>query len=199
MVIQHQTNPFFTLFKRRISFATTPELPSVAPVVPASVPMTEQGLNLEGKNEQKISVAAKKEEDKQVVNDLIKKSNRSIMSIYTHFPWTWYPNTIQVEEGRITLTFRQFLASQTHSVDIKDISNVLIESSPFFATITIVSRTFQENTISIGHLRKTEAYRVQMIIEGLRTLNQHKVDTSVFDIPALISKIEAFQTNSLEN
>ena len=158
----------------------------------------EQGLNQKGKNEQRISEAAKTEEDKQIVTELIRKSNRCIIRIFTHFPWTWYPNTIQVEEGRVTFTFRQFFASQTHSVDIKDISNVLIESSPFFATITIVSRAFQENTISIGHLRKEEAYRVQMIIEGLRTLSQRQVDTSVYDIPNLITKIEAFQTNSLQ-
>jgi len=198
MVIQQQSSPFFTLFKRRLSFATTPELPPVAPIQPIPVPLTVQHLSQTGKNEQIISEAAKSAEDRQVVSELIKKSNRSIMSIYTHFPWTWYPNTLDVEEGRVTLTFRQFMAAQTHSVDIKDISNVLIESSPFFATITIVSRTFQENTISIGHLRKEEAYRVQMIIEGLRTLSQRQVDTSVFDIPTLIQKIEAFQTNSIQ-
>jgi hypothetical protein len=95
----------------------------------------------------------------------------------------------------VTFIFRQFLSSQTHSVDIKDISNVLIESSPFFATLQIVSRTFVENNITIGHLDATRAARVQMIIEGLRTFAEHNIDTSNYEVKELIAKIEEFHTN----
>jgi len=151
-------------------------------------------LQEEGKKEQAINVATKKEEDKKMVNDLIKKSNRCIISISSHFPWTLFPNTIEVEESRVTIIFRQFLASQSHSIDIKDIANVLIESSPFFATLQIVSRTYVENEITIGHLEVNKARRVQMIIEGLRTFAEHNIDTSNYEIKELIAKIEEFHT-----
>ena len=95
--------------------------------------LTDQVLQEEGKNEQTKNEATKKEEDRQTVSDLIKKSNRCIISISSLFPWDFFPNTIEVEESRVTVMFRQFLASQSHSVDIKDISNVFIESSYFFA------------------------------------------------------------------
>ena len=101
--------------------------------------LSDVALQEEGKNEQTIKEATKKEEDKQAVSDLIKKSNRCIISISSHFPWTLFPNTIEVEESRVTVIFRQFLSSQSHSIDIKDISNVLIESSPFFATSSGIS------------------------------------------------------------
>ena len=168
------------------------------PVVSSSrnIPrLTDLVLQQEGKNEQLIQKASKKAEDKQAVSDLIKKSNRCIISISSHFPWTLFPNTIEVEESRVTFIFRQFLSSQTHSVDIKDISNVLIESSPFFATLQIVSRTFVENNITIGHLDATRAARVQMIIEGLRTFAEHNIDTSNYEVKELIAKIEEFHTN----
>ncbi len=196
MDIQKKTQTLKTIFNRKFSFATTAEIASNPTNSDTISPVTVTTLKEEGKNEQIISEAAKKEEDKQTVNDLIKKSNRCIISIHSHFPWTFFPNTIQVEEGRVTLTFRQFLASQTHSVDIKDISNVLIESSPFLATLKIVSRTYRQNEIAISHLRTKEAYRVQMIIEGLRTFAQHTIDTSIYDIPNLIAKIEEFQSNA---
>jgi hypothetical protein len=95
----------------------------------------------------------------------------------------------------VTFIFRQFFASQSHSVNIKDISNVFIESSPYFATLQVVSRTFVDNEIKIGHLNAKKANRVRMIIEGLRTFEEHNIDTSNYDVSELISKIEEFQSN----
>jgi hypothetical protein len=173
----------------------TDGVPAVASV--RQIPrLTDQALQEEGKNEQTINTAAKKAEDRQTVSDLIKKSNRCIISISSQFPWTLFPNTIQVEESRVTFIFRQLFASQSHSVDIKDISNVFIESSPFFATLQVVSRTFVENDITIGHLDATKALRVQMIIEGLRTFAEHNIDTSNYDVSELIEKIEEFHKNN---
>ena len=158
--------------------------------------LSDQEMQEEGKNEQVKNEAIKIEEDKQIVSDLIKKSNRCIISISTHFPWTLFPNTIEVEESRVTIIFRQFMASQSHSIDIKDISNVLIESSPFFATLRIVSRTYIENEIMVGHLEVARAKRVQMIIEGLRTFAENNIDTSNYEIQELVAIIEEFHKNT---
>lgn len=155
----------------------------------------DKALQEEGKNEQTKNEATKKEEDRQTVSDLIKKSNRRIISISSLFPWTFFPNTIEVEESRVTFIFRQFLALQSHSVDIKDISNIFIESSPYFATLQVVSRTYVQNDIKIGHLNVGKANKVRMIIEGLRTLAEHDIDTSNYKIHELIAKIEEFHTN----
>ncbi|HUD19315.1 MAG TPA: hypothetical protein VMR81_02660 [Patescibacteria group bacterium] len=184
-----------TLFKgTNITLKQANRVPEVS--ITRKIPqLTDQTIQEEGKKEQTKNEAMKKEEDKQTVNDLIKKSNRCIISLSSHFPWTLFPNTIDVEEGRVTFIFRQFLSSQSHSIDIKDISSVLIESSPFFATLHIVSRTYIENEITIGHLDATKACRVQMIIEGLRTFAEHNIDTSNYEVKELIEKIEEFHTN----
>src|SRR5579864_8480677 len=73
-------------------------------------------------------LTAKTHKDKNKLDELMRKSNRSIISISSVFPWNFFPNTIDVEESRVTFIFRQLFASQSHSVDIKDISNVFIES-----------------------------------------------------------------------
>lgn len=159
--------------------------------------LTEQSLEAQGVYEQTKNDAIKKEEDKQALEDLVKKSNRSIISISSLFPWDFYANTITVEESRVTFTFRQFMSSQSHSIDIKDISNVFIQSSPFFATLQIVSRTFVQNDIKIGHLSAKKAYRVHMVIEGLRTFTAHDIDTSNYRVDELIAKIEEIQKNKL--
>jgi len=148
-----------------------------------------------GINENTKNAATKKEEDLQTIDDLVKKSNRRITTITSIFPWDFFPSTIDVEESRITFKFNQFLSSQSHSVDLKDISNVFIEFSMFFATLQVVSRTFVQNDIKVGFLNKEKARKVQGIIEGLRTLAEHDVNTSDYEIDELIAKIGEFHAN----
>ena len=110
-------------------------------------------------------------------------------SISSVFPWDFFPNTINVEESRVTYIFRQFLASQSYIVNIQDISNVFIEFSFFFATLQIVSKTYIQNDIKIGNFNKKKAIKARMIIEGLRTLAGHNLNTSSYGVDELISKI----------
>lgn len=145
-----------------------------------------------GKNTHLKNIATKIESDRQLVDDLVKKSNRNIISITSTFPWDLFPNTIYVEESRVTFKFNQFLSYQSHSVDIKDISNVFIESSLFFSTLQVVSRTFVQNDIKIGNLNKTKALQVKQTIEGLRTFAENNINTSNYEIEELILKIEEF-------
>lgn len=133
----------------------------------------------------------KEDETKELVNQLVKKSNRKILSIssFSLFP-DLYKNTIEIEESRIIFIFRQPFTFQSHSVDIADISNVFIESALFFASMQVVSRTYTQNNIKIGYLHKGEANKARMIIEGLRTFNRAKIDTSIYKIDELIQKLE---------
>lgn len=156
---------------------------------------SDNNLKSEGIDEQTKNQATKKEADRQTVRDLVKMSNRYIYSVSTQFPWNLFPSTIDIEEDRVTFTFRQFLSIQEHSVDIKDISNVFIESSLFSATLQVVSHTYIQNDIKIGHLNRKKAEKARRIIEGLRTLVKHNINTSSYGIEELILKIEEFHTN----
>lgn len=152
-------------------------------------------LRAEGIDEQTKNQAIKKESDRQTVSDLVKMSNRCIYSISTQFPWNIFPNTIEIEEDRVTFTFRQLLSSQSHSINIKDISNVFIESSLLSATLQVVSHTYTQNDIKISHLNRKKAEKARRIIEGLRTFAEHNINTSNYGIDELITKIEEFHTN----
>jgi hypothetical protein len=103
---------------------------------------TEKPPETKGIEQHARNVIVKAENDKQKIDELIRKSNRSIISIYSVFPWNFFANTIDVEESRVIFIFRQLFASQSHSVDIKDISNVFIESVILFSTLQVISRTF---------------------------------------------------------
>ncbi len=155
----------------------------------------EKSLKQKGKDEQVKNQATKIEADRQSVDQLVQSSNRCIFSISSVLPFNFFPTTINVEESRVTFIFRQFLAQQSHSVDIKDISNVFIESSFFYATLQIVSRTYIQNDIKVGYLSKKKAIKARMIIEGLRTFIGHNLNTSSYHVDELISKIDEMHSS----
>ena len=141
----------------------------------------------------KEDLAADKQErdDDRVVAGLVKKSNRILVSISSHaFPVKFFPDTLNVEEGRITIINRHMLSSEVHSVDIKDISNIFINTVIFFSQLIIVSKTFEENEIKITNLLTKEAVFARRIIEGLRVFVSKGIDTSVYSKDELIAKLE---------
>jgi len=123
-------------------------------------------------NEPTLEATASVKQDKVVVAGLIRKSNRILASISTHkFPFDFFPDTINVEEGRVTVIVRNFFwSSRVYSVDIKNIANVLLNTAPFFAQLVIVSKTFTENEIRVNSLWIKEAIYMRRLIEGLRIL-----------------------------
>ena len=137
--------------------------------------------------------------DKTVVAGLVKKSNRILVSIRSHrFPFDFFPDTINVEEGRITIITRNFFSSsEVHSVDIKDITNIFINTAPFFAQLVIVSKTFTENEIRIRNLWKEEAVFARRIIEGLRVFETQKIDTSTYEKEELVAKLKELSTTEI--
>lgn len=136
--------------------------------------------------------------DNSVVAGLVKKSNRILSTISTHKPFNLFPDTINVEESRVTVITRNFFfTSQVHSVDLKDISNVFINTAPFFAELVIVSKTFAENEIRIRNLRKEDAVFARRIIEGLRIFESKQIDTSVYSTKELVAKLQELSTTEI--
>ena len=154
-------------------------------------------------NQQEIakeSQAADKQKrlNSKAVAKLVKKSNRILVSISSHaFPFDIFPDTINVEEGRITIINRHLFSSEIHSVDIKDISNIFINQTIFRSQLVIISKTFEENEIRIRNLRTREAVFARRIIEGLRIFEKEQIDTSNYTKEELIAKLEELSTTEI--
>lgn len=186
------------LFRDLLKERAGKQLPFLTPKANVELPVSAQEkiLEEEGKDQQSLNQATKKELDIQTLDNLVRKSNRIIFRLSNKiFPWDFFPTTIIIEESRVTFVFCQFLASQSHSVDIKDISNVFIESSFFLASLQVVSRTYIQNDIKIGNLNREKAEKARRIIEGLRTFLSNNIDTSNYEIEELINKLEELHTN----
>ena len=140
----------------------------------------------------------KKQLDKKILANLVKKSNRILVSISTHaFPFDLFPNTLNVEEGRITIIKRHFLSSEVHSIDISDISNIFIYTMFIFSQLVIISKTFEKNEIKLRNLRPKEAIFARRIIEGLRVFKDKQIETSSYSKKELIAKLEELSTTKI--
>ncbi|HUC95078.1 MAG TPA: hypothetical protein VMR19_03720 [Candidatus Saccharimonadales bacterium] len=145
------------------------------------------------------AVINKKSADKSATEGLVRKSNRILATISTvGFPFKLFPDTINIEEGRVTIITRTFfLSSRVHSVDIKDVSNIFINVAPFFAQLVIVSKTFMENEIKVNDLKKDDAVFARRIVEGLRTFENKQIDTSNYTVKDLLVKLEELSTTQI--
>lgn len=149
------------------------------------------------KEESQTKNRQKRQSAKTVAN-LVSKSNRILAGVSSRaFPFDLFPNTINIEEGRITIIKRHFLSSEVHSVDIKDISNVFINTTIFRSQLVIISRTFEENEIKIKNLRTGEAVFARRLIEGLRVFEDKQIDTSGFTKDELVAKLEELSTTQI--
>jgi len=84
-----------------------------------------------------------------------------------------------------------------HSIDIKNISNIFINTAIFFSQLVIISKTFEENEIKIRNLRPREAVYARRIIEGLRIFENKQIDTFSYSKEELIAKLEELSTTKI--
>ena len=181
--------------KRALGEQTKTHVNTSSPIFPD----TKRGQATEEKGIEKavISHAGKAEENRQAVEDMVNNSNRILLKISSVFPWDLFPSNIIIEETRLTVIHRQLFSSQAYTVDIKNISNVFINSSILFSQLTIVSDTFAENQIIVDRLRKKEAIFIRRIIEGLRMFVDKEIDTTGYKTEELVSKLRELSTTSM--
>lgn len=157
----------------------------------------EQTSEEKGQEEAVKNYAEKTENNRQVVADMVNSSNRILLKVSSLFPWDFFPNSIIVEETRVTIIHRELFSSQVHSVDIKNISNIFIGTGILFAQLTLVSDTFTQNKIVINRLRKKDAILVRRIIEGLRMFVKENIDTTNYTPRELVSKLKELSTTKI--
>lgn len=141
--------------------------------------------------------ADKAEKNRQSVEDMVSNSNRILLRVSSIFPWDLFPSSIIAEETRLTIIHRQFYSSQLYSVDIKNISNIFINTGILFAQLVIVSNTFAQNQIIINRLWKRDAILMRRVIEGLRMFVTKDIDTTSYSVKELVGKLEELSTTRI--
>lgn len=125
------------------------------------------------------------------LEDLADKSSDVLMRVSTVFPFTFFVNDIIVDPYKVNVVFREFFYSEhIHSIMVKDILDVVVETSLFFATVKIVDQGYTENSVNITYLKKEDALKLRKIIQGLVIAHRQAVDLSAIDPSQIKDKAE---------
>lgn len=126
---------------------------------------------------------------------LLNKSEGVILRIRNIIPI--FTGEIVIDTAKVTLIHRPFFFSERiHSISVKDISDVYIETVPFLATIYIVDTGFadvtapENTTVKIRWLWKRDAERARRIITGLMESVKEEVDLKNLDEEGLFERLE---------
>jgi hypothetical protein len=146
--------------------------------------------------------------EKQFEGDNVRKSSlveistptsRSLYKINAIFPFDLVPDTLVIDEIKITVISRKILTRTINSVLIKDISDISISNNPFFGALTISGGDYQgvesvtrgeKGTLMIKFLHIDEALRARRIIMGLMIYSDQKIDTSKMKIEEVLTETE---------
>ena len=130
------------------------------------------------------------------LNGLVDICEEPLLRIQTVFPFVLFPNEIVVDVDKVSIIYRDFFASkQVHSVLVKDISDVVVETGPFFATLRIVDVGYVENSIDVTYLKKSEGRQARETIQGLMTVHRHGIDLTKVSRQDLLDKLKRLGSN----
>ncbi len=149
------------------------------------------------KNEQRTEIATDTVKDRvkdevkhgQKFEDLISKSE-PLIRIRSVFPFDFFPDEISVDVAKVNIIHREFLTKRVQSVYIKNISDVVVNTSILFASLGIIDFGFQGNSVSVNYLSKKDALRTRKIIQGLVVCHKEEIDLTQFDAVHFKQKIE---------
>lgn len=109
------------------------------------------------------------------------KCDVTLLSIQTVFPFDLFPDSLIIDPIKITVKIREFFKSEEiRSILIRDISNIIVDTSWYFAEMKIFQTYDTQNPIIIKYLKRQEAIKARDITQGLVALCKENIDITDF-------------------
>ena len=120
---------------------------------------------------------------------LLNKSEKMVARFKNIVPF--FRGEVVIDTAKITFIHRPFFFSERiHSISVKDISDVYVDTAPFFGTLNVVDVNFTENLVSLNWFWKRDAEKARRIITGLMAASKEQVDLKNIEDDALDEKLE---------
>ena len=140
-----------------------------------------------GRNQFEIEKAKGGQKFQIVMND----SNTVLFTAKTVFPLDLFPDSISIDLARVNVITRNFFwSARIHSIDVVDISDVAVDTGPFFSQLILVAKSGIDRNLVIKNLWTNTAVKLRRIIHGLILMNTEGVNIRTLDNTDLLKKIE---------
>lgn len=129
------------------------------------------------------------------LQDAIGDSQDILATATTVFPFTLFPDTITIDRSKLTVTHRTFfMVGELFSIRIEDILSVTADIGPFFGSLKITDRFFENDAkkrpYAINYLWRHDALRLKRIIQGYIIATKKNIDCSPLKPAELTAMLE---------
>ena len=141
--------------------------------------------------EREDKISKKLSEGTEKLLGITLKAHDVLFRANTVFPFTLFPDTVTVDREKLTIANRSFFATaKIISVPIRDILSVEADLGPFFGSVHMTSRYFFTNPHSIGFLKRSDAIKLQRMLQGYIIAHEQQIDCSELDATNLEALLE---------
>jgi hypothetical protein len=129
----------------------------------------------------------KKLETKQKLTDVVRGAHDVLFTAKGVFPFAFFPDTVTIDREKLTITHRTFFqVAEVLSIAIKDILNITANIGPFFGSIKLATRVYNEEVpYEVHYFWRDDALRVKRIVQGYIIAKQQKIDCSALSTKEL--------------
>jgi hypothetical protein len=123
----------------------------------------------------------------------IHQSHEVLVKAVTSFPFTLFPDTVTLDREKLTISHREFfMTGEVMSIRIKDILNVTADVGPFFGSLKITTRFFNngEKPYTVKYLSRRDALRLKRVLQGYIIAEQKKIDCSTLKTKELVQMLD---------
>ncbi|HSX35749.1 MAG TPA: hypothetical protein VLH84_02335 [Patescibacteria group bacterium] len=98
--------------------------------------------------------------------------------VTTVFPLTLFPDTVTLDREKVTIAHRFFFRmAEVISISIEDILNVAADVGPFFGSLQIATRFFDEKKpYKVNYLWRSDALKIKQLLQGYVIATKKDVD-----------------------
>lgn len=123
-----------------------------------------------------------KNEAPKELADVTRGGHDVLFKADTVFPFTLFPDTVTLDREKISFATRFFFrVARITSVPVRDILSVEADIGPFFGSVHTASRYFITNPYSVNFLKRSDAMKLQRLLQGYIIAHEREIDCS--DIP----------------
>ncbi len=129
--------------------------------------------------------------NKNKFHDLVKASNHTLFKLSSVFPFDLFTDEISIEITQINVIKRFFfLTAHLQTIPIKNVADIFVQTSVFFASLRIIDSSYIENSIQVDNLKKDDARMARIIIQGLVVANKEGINLAKISPDTLVKDIE---------
>lgn len=113
------------------------------------------------------------------IQEVKEQTEEVLYEAETVFPFTLFPDTLKLDREKFTMAQRNFFRTATiSSVPVSEIMSIEANVGPFFGSLHLILRFFNDNEKNFTYLWRQDAINLQRLIHGFIIAHHKGIDLS---------------------